>query len=61
MFLALVPILPGTPSEYLGALALDASTYEASVPATRLVTLARSLSFFLFRVRYLSFLFALSS
>jgi hypothetical protein len=32
------PLLPRTPSDYLGALSLGGSTYGASVPATRLVT-----------------------
>jgi hypothetical protein len=45
MLLALVSILPGTPSEYLGVLALGGSIYEASVLATRLMTFARCLSF----------------
>jgi hypothetical protein len=38
------PLLPGTPSDYHGALSLGGSTYGASVPATRLVTLACCLS-----------------
>jgi hypothetical protein len=41
---ALDPLLPGTPSDYLGALLLGGSAYGASVPATRLVTSACCLS-----------------
>jgi hypothetical protein len=60
--LALDPLLPGTPGDYLGALSLGGSTYGASVPATRLVTrVFRLLPLFFFCVRYLSLLFQLRS
>jgi hypothetical protein len=44
--LPLVLILPGTPSDYLEALALGGSTYGESVPATRLATSASCFSSF---------------
>jgi hypothetical protein len=43
--LALDPLLPGNPSDYLGALSPGGPTYEASVPASRLVTSASSFAF----------------
>jgi hypothetical protein len=61
-FLALAPLLPGTPSDYLGGFSLGGSTYGASVSATRLVTSACCLSSsFAFATAPFSSAYALSS